>query len=366
MNDLTKDQRTIFVGQLTMKVSEAHLEEFFSQVGIVKNVIMIRDKHTGKHKGFGYVEMKDLESIPACLLFNNAVPDFQKFPILVKASEAEKNFVAKKESISSSYTANSLDPRVYIGNIHTNIDENALRVLVEPFGPIENLTLHRDEMGNSKGYAFVRYRSAESAQMAMTGLSGMELVGRPLKVGPVLDNSSKGLTSALQGDMASNGQSSANWKLDDDDGNKGMQMNAQSRHMLMAKLAQGAGLTVPPAPITPVIPVAAMQNPAIPLIQGTPSRTFVISNMFDLAKETEPNWDEEIREDVTEECRRFGAVDLVYVEKRKPGGLVYVKFPHVDSAVKSAQNLHGRYFAGKMITVAYVDPQRFDSLVLQG
>jgi len=88
VDDLTKDQRTLFVGQLTMKVNEANLQEFFSQIGTVKSIIMIRDKHTGKHKGFGYVEMADLESIPSCLLFNNVVPDFQKFPILVKASEA--------------------------------------------------------------------------------------------------------------------------------------------------------------------------------------------------------------------------------------------------------------------------------------
>ena len=29
---------------------------------------------------------------------NGQVPTFQKFPILVKASEAEKNFLAKKEA----------------------------------------------------------------------------------------------------------------------------------------------------------------------------------------------------------------------------------------------------------------------------
>lgn len=78
--------------------------------------------------------------------------------------------------------ADGLDPRIYIGNIHTSLDETAIRMLAEQFGPIDNMTLHRDELGNSKGYCFIRYRSAESAQMAMTGLAGMEVVGRALKV----------------------------------------------------------------------------------------------------------------------------------------------------------------------------------------
>lgn len=96
IEDLTKDQRTIFVSQLVKKVTEKNLENFFNQIGEVRNIIMLRDKITGHHKGFAYVEMADLDSIPNCLLFNNVVPEFQKFPILVKASEAEKNFLFKK------------------------------------------------------------------------------------------------------------------------------------------------------------------------------------------------------------------------------------------------------------------------------
>ena len=48
--NLTKDRRTIFVSQLTMKVNEDTLREFFGQMGKVNNVIMLRDKNTNKHK----------------------------------------------------------------------------------------------------------------------------------------------------------------------------------------------------------------------------------------------------------------------------------------------------------------------------
>lgn len=146
---MTKDQRTIFVSQLTKKVDEKNLEDFFNQIGKVKNIIMIRDKFTGQHKGFAYVEMEDLDTIPNCLLFNNVVPNFQKFPILVKASEAEKNFLAKKESAGGSNA--SKDSRIYVGNIHLSIDETALKTVLEQFGPLESVKLHRDAMGNSKG-----------------------------------------------------------------------------------------------------------------------------------------------------------------------------------------------------------------------
>ena len=65
---MTKDQRTVFISQLTMKVDEKMVRDYFLQLGGVNNVIMIRDKFTGRHKGFAYVEMKDLESIGTCLM----------------------------------------------------------------------------------------------------------------------------------------------------------------------------------------------------------------------------------------------------------------------------------------------------------
>jgi RNA-binding protein 39 len=159
--------------------TESDLRNFFSQIGKVNSVIMIRDKHTGRHKGISYVEMGDLEDIPNCLLFNNVVPDFQKFPILVKPSEAEKNFVAKKDpTVASSRDGKGMpDTRVYVGNIHVSITEEALKSILEQFGPLESVSLHRDELGNSKGYAFAKFLSFDAAKSAMSNLGGLELAG---------------------------------------------------------------------------------------------------------------------------------------------------------------------------------------------
>ena len=87
--------------------------------------------------------------------------------------------------------------------------------------------------------------------------------------------------------------------------------------------------------------------------------------MFDPATETGAHWDEEIRDDVTEECSKCGVVEHVYVEKFKPGGIVYVKFHNIDACMAAAQNLNGRFFAGKMITVSFMDPYQYDTIVFK-
>jgi RNA-binding protein 39 len=386
IEDLTRDQRTVFVSQLTTKVKEADLEDFFGQIGKVNAVNMIRDKYTNKHKGFAYVEMALLEDVPNCLVFNNVVPNFQKFPILVKASEAEKNFVAKKESSAPTPYEQGPDCRIYVGNIHVSVTELMLREVLEQYGEVESVVIHKDESGSSKGYAFARFSNFNYATRAMKELGGQSLMGRPLKVGYVNDGQQMQASAfAATGGNMNNSFSSAgnvsNWKLEDDDGSSFAQMNSSSRAMLMAKLGQSAGIAVP-VPLNNAsaniglnsamkatgapTAVAAVKQQVVPPISGTPSQYFVISNMFNLEQEQSsgnPDWAREIEEDVKDESSKYGTITTCLVERRLSGGFVYMSFNSQDAACKAAASLHGRFFAGKLITVSFVDAGQFSSLV---
>ena len=82
--DKDPKSRTIIVSQLTSKVREQQLRDFFGQIDDVRDVAMPRNEN-GKHKGVAYVEFRSSNNIPSCVLLNNTVPNFQKFPILVEA-----------------------------------------------------------------------------------------------------------------------------------------------------------------------------------------------------------------------------------------------------------------------------------------
>jgi RNA recognition motif-containing protein len=51
----------IYVGNLDYNIQESELEKIFSEYGEVASVKIIKDKYTGKAKGFGFVEMADDE-----------------------------------------------------------------------------------------------------------------------------------------------------------------------------------------------------------------------------------------------------------------------------------------------------------------
>ncbi len=52
----------IYAGNLPFSVDEDKLRELFSQFGTVEDVAVIRDRDTGRSRGFGFVQMPDAQA----------------------------------------------------------------------------------------------------------------------------------------------------------------------------------------------------------------------------------------------------------------------------------------------------------------
>mmetsp|Transcript_18655 Transcript_18655/g.57348 ORF Transcript_18655/g.57348 Transcript_18655/m.57348 type:complete len:177 (-) Transcript_18655:2102-2632(-) len=157
-------------------------------------------------------------------------------------------------------------------------------------------------------------------------------------------------------------EASSDWRFDNsDDQGGGMALNPQSRALLMHQLGQRAGLVndayAPHRVSSESKRGSSSSSGASQPLGGAPSAAFVISNMFDPATETDPNWRQDIQEDVTAECDKFGKVLHVHVDAVSSRGLVHILFHDQDAARQAAESLHGRWFAGRLIAVQFVDPK---------
>ena len=61
------------------------------------------------------------------------------------------------------------------------------------------------------------------------------------------------------------------------------------------------------------------------------------------------NWAEEMREDILEECSKYGGIVHVSVDQNSENGNVNIKYSTVNSAIEAMRSLNGRYFAGLLI-----------------
>jgi len=57
----------LYVGNLSYETTEESLKELFSEVGPVASVSLITDRHTGRSKGFAFIEMESDEAAKAAI-----------------------------------------------------------------------------------------------------------------------------------------------------------------------------------------------------------------------------------------------------------------------------------------------------------
>ncbi|KAL5788886.1 hypothetical protein ACOSP7_005835 [Xanthoceras sorbifolium] len=390
--DPERDQRTVFAYQISLKADERHVYEFFSRAGKVRDVRLIMDRNSRRSKGVGYVEFYDVMSVPMAIALSGQPLLGQ--PVMVKPSEAEKNLVQSTTSVAGA-SGGLIGPysggarRLYVGNLHFNMTEDQLRQVFEPFGTVELVQLPHDETGHCKGFGFVQFARLEDARNALNLNGQLEIAGRAIKVSAVTD------LAGMQ-DMGINAGD-----FDDDEGG-GLSLNARSRALLMQKLDRSGsattmggslatpannstGLALPMAPVLgaattvsplfpPIVPGSVPTLPGqlgtglpvpattIPTIDpiGVPSECLLLKNMFDPNNEPYEEFDMDIKEDVEGECSKFGKLNHIYVEKNS-AGFVYLRFENTQSALNAQRALHGRWFAGKMITATFMAPETYEA-----
>ena len=57
MQELKKMNRKLYVGNLPYETDEAALQDLFAQAGTVDTINVMRDRDTGRARGFAFVEM---------------------------------------------------------------------------------------------------------------------------------------------------------------------------------------------------------------------------------------------------------------------------------------------------------------------
>ena len=72
---------------------------------------------------------------------------------------------------------------LFVGNLSFSVTEQALRSLMETYGPVERVSIMTDrDTGQPRGFAFVDMTNDADAAQAIGALNGKDLEGRTLSV----------------------------------------------------------------------------------------------------------------------------------------------------------------------------------------
>lgn len=171
---------TLYVGGLDEQCSEAILWELFTQAGPVVNVHMPKDRITGSHQGYGFVEFASEEDADYAMKVMNMVKLYGKPLRANKASAHQKN--------------QDIGANIFIGNLDPEVDEKLLYDTFSGFGTIlQTPKIMRDYTSNtSRAYAFINYSSFEASDAAIESMNGQYFSNRPVTISYAFKKDSKG------------------------------------------------------------------------------------------------------------------------------------------------------------------------------
>ncbi|MDO6425924.1 RNA-binding protein [Thalassotalea sp. 1_MG-2023] len=84
-DSVTGDVKTLYVGNLPYRANEGAVRALFSEYGKVHSVRLMKDKHTGKRRGFGFVEMASNDADGAIKQLNDS--EFQQRTLKVREAK---------------------------------------------------------------------------------------------------------------------------------------------------------------------------------------------------------------------------------------------------------------------------------------
>ncbi|KAJ9458358.1 RNA-binding protein BRN1 [Diplonema papillatum] len=151
--------RKLFIGQIPRIMTQEQLLEQMKRYGTVEDVVVLRDRATSQGKGCAFVVMATREEA------QHAIDELH----------GKKTISPMHNPMQVSFADGELEdqePKLFVGMVPYKATEDDISKVFSHYGTISEVALLKNQNGLSRGCAFVKYDTMDSAQAAVSNLHG--------------------------------------------------------------------------------------------------------------------------------------------------------------------------------------------------
>jgi len=397
----------VYVGSIYYDLREEVIRNAFSPFGPFKSINMSFDPITGKHKGFAFIEYECPEAAQLALEQMGGVNIGGRS---IKVGRPA-NMPQSHPIIDLLLEESKQQKRLYVSSVHTDLTTADLKSVFSAFGKIISCSLVPDHLtGKHKGYGFLEYDNLQSADDAVGSMNLFDLGGQFLRVGKgitprgliIPPGSSFGIpeSSILQlsqiPPLAPTSFEPASSKFQPPPATVNIQppkvVNISSPGVVTPN---AVGSLPPPGIAVPTMlgsnaeHVAKKQEATTELpntlsaqedvkLSGVGARHMIMQKLMRTGNTCVmvlknmvgyEDIDDDLQQEVTDECGKFGQVDrvVIYEEKQSEDEdaevevKIFVKFSKATFCSEAIRALNGRWFGGRKIEALPFPQEKFNN-----
>ncbi|KAI8560785.1 hypothetical protein RHMOL_Rhmol04G0282900 [Rhododendron molle] len=168
---MDSDQGKLFIGGISWETDEGKLSDYFGNYGDVLQTVVMRDKITGRPRGFGFVVFSDPSVLDRVLQ--------EKHTIDGRTVEA-KRAMSRDEHQSASRAGNGNSARnfggggnyrtkkIFVGGLPATLSEEGFRQYFESYGNVTDVVVMYDQATQRpRGFGFVSFDSEEAVDRVL-------------------------------------------------------------------------------------------------------------------------------------------------------------------------------------------------------
>jgi nucleolin len=185
------DACKVYVGNLGYDTTADRIEEIFASCGTVSDVNLLIDRESGNSRGFAFVTFASPQDAQAAVdNLNGTNIDGRDIRVNVsrprgeKSSFSENTFGGRGGGNKYGGGGGDIDSaKLFVGNLGWDTSTEDLQRVFSEYGRVVDARVVTDrDTGNSRGFGFITFDDAKSAENAIGSLDGMELGGREIRV----------------------------------------------------------------------------------------------------------------------------------------------------------------------------------------
>lgn len=164
---MQSDLGKLFIGGISWDTTEEHLKEYFSAYGEVLEAVIMKDRTTGRARGFGFIVFSDPTVADRVIKEKHNIDGR-----MVEAKKAVPRDDQSTMSRSSSSIQGSPGPRrtrkIFVGGLASTVTESDFKKYFEQFGTITDVVVMYDHnTQRPRGFGFITYDSEDAVDKVL-------------------------------------------------------------------------------------------------------------------------------------------------------------------------------------------------------